>query len=75
MITETLNFIEEQIGLKLGLCDYFTGIELSGEKKYFNVLLSERTSESKDYVKLIKLSKKSHLNVEPNGLKRVAIFF
>lgn len=77
MIIKTLKFIEEQIGLKLELCDYFTGVQVSGEKKYFNVILNDRTSESQDYVKLVKLSKKrnNNLSVEPNGLKRVAIYF
>ena len=74
-IPETLELIKEQTGLELGLCDCFTGIKEHNGKKYFNVILSQRTSVSKDYDLLKRFADKYKLiSVEPNGLKRVAVF-
>ena len=74
-IPETLELIKEQTGLELDLCDYFTGIKEHNGRKYFNVILSQRTSESKDYDLLKRFADKYKLiSVEPNGLKRVAVF-
>lgn len=74
-IPETLELIKEQTGLKLELCDYFTGIKEHNGRRYFNVILSQRTSESKEYEKLKRFADKYKLiSVEPNGLKRVAVF-
>ncbi len=75
IIDETLKLIKEQVGLELQLCDYFTGIKESASKSYFNVILNQRTSESKDFDLLKRFADKYKLiKVEPNGLKRVAIF-
>jgi len=75
MQKDTLLLIEEQTGLKLTLCDFFTGIRTVGSKKYFNVILAHRTSESKEFDTLNRFSKKSGLiSVEPNGVKRIAVF-
>lgn len=74
-IPETLELIKEQTGLKLELCKYFTGIRECNGRKYFNVILSQRTSESKDYQTLKRFADKyKQISVEPNGLKRVAVF-
>jgi hypothetical protein len=74
-IPETLELIKEQTGLKLELCDYFTGIKEHNERKYFNVILPQRTSESKEYGILKRFADKYKLiSVDPNGLKRVAVF-
>ena len=74
-ISETLELIKEQTGLNLELCDYFTGIEEYNDRKYFNVILHQRTSESKEYDTLKRFADKYKLiSVEPNGLKRVAVF-
>lgn len=74
-IAETLELIKEQTGLELNLCDYFTGIKEHNGRKYFNVILSQRTSESKEYDTLKRFADKYKvISVEPNGLKRVAIF-
>jgi len=75
MIDLTLKYIEEQTGLKLLPCDYFIGMkELAGEP-YFNVVLNEQTSESKDFDKLKRFAEKyKTIRIEPNGVKRVAIF-
>lgn len=73
MIDQTLKLIKEQTGLNLILCDYFTGIK---EHKYFNVILNQRISESKEYDLLKRFADKYKLiSVEPNGLKRIAIYF
>ena len=73
-IPETLEMIKEQTGLELKLCDYFTGIKEYNGRKYFNVILSQRTSESKEYDILKRFADKYKLVlIEPNGLKRVAI--
>ena len=70
-----LDLIKEQIGLELNLCDYFTGIKEHNGQKYFNVILSQRTSESKEYEELERFADKYKLiAVEPNGVNRVAIF-
>ena len=75
MILETLKLIKEKTGLDLMLCDYFTGLKKSGDRNYFNIILSERTSESLEFTKLkVFTNKLSLISVEPNGLKRVAIF-
>ena len=74
-IHETLELIKEQIGLKLELCDYFTGIKERNGRKYFNVILQQRTSESKEYDTLKRFADKYRIiSIEPNGLNRVAVF-
>ena len=75
MIDKTLKYIKEQVGLDLKPCPYFKGVkELEGEK-YFNVVLNEKTSESKDFDLLYRFSNKyKTIRVEINGVKRVAIF-
>ena len=75
MIQKTLKLIKEKTGLDLKLCTHFTGIEQHTGQKYFNVVLKDRTSESEDFKILEKFSKKYKLiDIEPNGLTRVAIF-
>lgn len=74
-IDKTLKYILEQTGLNLLPCEYFKGIKDLAGKKYFNVVLNERTSESKDFDILEKFSNKyKTIIIEPNGLKRVAVF-
>ena len=69
-----LNMIKEHVGLDLELCDYFTGVKEHNGKKYFNILLKERTSESKEYDLLKKYSDKYKLlSFEPNGVNRIAV--
>lgn len=75
MINQTLDLIKEQTGLNLKLCDHFIGIKHSNRGLYFNVILSTRISESKEYSILERFAKKFEcIRVEPNGLDRVAIF-
>ena len=75
MIQKTLQLIKENTGLALNLCDYFTGIKECAKGKYFNIVLPEKICESKDYVTLQRVSKKYGLiKVEPNGVRRVAVF-
>jgi uncharacterized protein YebE (UPF0316 family) len=74
-IYNVLDLIKEQTGLELELCDYFTGIREHNGRKYFNVILSQRTSESKEYDKLKRFADQYKIiSVEPNGLRRVSIF-
>ena len=74
-IPETLELIKEQTGLQLELCDYFTGIKEHNGRKYFNVILSQKTNESKEYEVLKRFADKYKLiSVEPNGVKLVAVF-
>lgn len=75
MIEATLKLIKEQIGLDLKLCDYFTGIRSSQNGLFFNVILKDRLPDSKEYAQLLSFSNKyKMIKVEPNGLRRVAIF-
>lgn len=74
-ITETLEMITKHTGLDLELCDYFTGFRNNKAGKYFNVILSKKICESKDYDTLELYAKKYKLiHVEPNGVDRVAVF-
>ena len=75
MIQKTLQLIKDNTGLVLTLCDYFTGIREGPKGKYFNIVLIDKTCESLDYVYLQRFSEKYGLiRIEPNGVKRVAIF-
>jgi hypothetical protein len=74
-INKTLTLIEKQTGLRLELCDHFTGLRYFNDKPYFNVILKERISESLEYNKLKNwCAKYKRLKIENNGLKRIAIF-
>lgn len=73
---EVLLYIKRQIGLDLVLCDYFTGIRHYNGQKYFNAVLSQRTSESDQFARLSSFADRSGLiSVQPNGVNRVAVFF
>ncbi len=72
---KTIESIEISTGVKLELCDYFTGVKTYQGKKYFNVILNEKISESKDYTKLQRYADKYKIiSIEPNGIRRVSIF-
>lgn len=74
-ISDTLDLIKNQTGLDLELCDYFTGIKEMNGRKYFNVILNQRTSESAEYDLLKRFADKYNLiSIEPNGLRRVSVF-
>lgn len=77
LIVETLATIRNQIGLELALCDHFTGVRHHNGRKFFNVILDKRTGRSREFLKLERLVNTSNIIslVEPNGLKRVAIYF
>lgn len=75
MIRETLNLIKEQTGLTLEPCPYFTGVKRRNGKKYFNVVLKQRVSESMEYMKLERFADKYKLiSVHPCGVDRAVIF-
>lgn len=74
MIAGILELIKKQTGIELQLCDYFAGIKEHNGKKYFNVILKERNSESKEFELLKRFSKQYKIiDIEPNGLNRLAI--
>ena len=74
-IQKTLKIIEDQTGIKLKQCDYFNEVYTHKGENYFNVVLKERTSESKDFNRLQQFyNKYKTLRIEPNGLKTIAIF-
>ncbi len=74
-IEYTLKLIKEQTGIEMKLCDHFTGINTYNGRRYFNVILSEMVSESLDYAILCGFANKYKLiSVEPNGVKRVAVY-
>ena len=73
-IKETLTLIDEQIGLRLDLCDHFTGVRYMGNEPYFNVVLKDKVSESADYDTLKRWCDKYGIKIENNGLKRLSIF-
>jgi hypothetical protein len=76
MIDEILNFIYEQTGVIVESCEYFCGIREHRGHKYFNVVLKQKLSESADFSKLERFADKyNSIRIEPNGLRRVAIFF
>lgn len=76
MIQAKLQAIKKLTGLDLTLCDYFTGVNESNGSKYFNIILEERVSESLIYTKLLGVINTGIISrVEPNGLKRLAIYF
>lgn len=75
MVEKTLNLIKEQTGLNLQLCEQFSDIGIYDGRKYFNVILKERISESQEYAILERFAEKYKLvSVQPNGVFRVAIF-
>lgn len=75
MITEYLEIIKEHTGLNLTLCPYFFDVKMASNGAYFNVLLNDRISESNDYNTLKRFADKYNMiRIEPNGLKRLAIF-
>ena len=71
---EMLKEIREQTGLILTPDTYFVGYQ---KGNYFNVILKDRVSESKEFQALERFvtNSKTFYKVEPNGLHRVAIFF
>lgn len=75
-ISEVLDYLKKQIGIDLKPCEHFKGIQTYNGRKYFNVVLSERISESKEFEKLKRFEKKYKiLTFEPNGVDRVSVFF
>ena len=74
-IPEALELIRVQTGLKLELCDHFTGMQNHNGRKHFNVILPKRTSESKEYAMLKRFADRYKIiSVEPNGVRRLVIF-
>ena len=74
-IKEVLRMIEEQTGVCLDLCNDFPGVHFFKGRPYFNVMIQDRLSESTEYKKMQSFTlMHPGLKIEPNGLKRIAIF-
>lgn len=74
-IEYALELIKDHTGLKLKLCDHFTGINTYNERRYFNVILSEMVNKSVDYTTLCNFARRYKLiSFEPNGVKRIAVY-
>lgn len=75
MIQQTLKLIKEQTGLDLQLCESCTRIKKRNGRKYFNIVLNERVSESKEFDLLKRFADKYQMiSVEANGFQRAIIF-
>lgn len=75
LISDTLNFIQEQTGLILTPCDHFTGIHKHAGKDFFSVTLSAPIFAAKEYVILERFARDcKKIRVEPNGSHRLAIY-
>lgn len=75
-ILDELRSIQEQIGLKLKLDPYFSGIRINSiGQEYFNIELESPTWSSLEYIQLEKFAKKfKTIRIERNGWKRVAVY-
>jgi hypothetical protein len=75
IINNVISYIKQQTGLDLEIDDS-TGLKKQRGYNYFNILLNTQVSESSEYDKLEQFANKYKLiKIQPNGYKRVAIFF
>jgi len=75
-IENKLSEIKKHLGLELVKCDYFTGIQNHNGKEYFNIITKNAISEDSLYYDLRSLIQVGILSkIEPNGYKRIALFF
>ena len=76
-IAALMRFIKVYSELTLHADEDIKGIKTYKGAEYCNVILRQRTSESIEFQNLERLSSNSGIitRVEPNGLRRVAIFF
>jgi hypothetical protein len=72
-----LETIQLQTGLELQLDEHLPGVRKHNKRTYFNVALRDRIWDSQEYNILERFVKQyPHLMaIEPNGLRRVAIYF
>ena len=76
MIDKTVKDIEKYLKIKLTLCDTFAGINEHDGNKYFNIVLETQIWNSDIYTKLVNIQKFGIFSdVQPNGHKRLAIYF
>ena len=76
LISDKISEIKKFSGVELVADDYFKGIYEANGKKYFNVEIKDRVSESNIISKLQGAIKSKVISkVEPNGVKRLAIYF
>lgn len=76
LIKNKVEEIEKYLGIELLLCDNSPGIHFHNSNRYFNIILETPVFNSIIYTKLLNSVKTNIIkNVEPNGYKRLAIFF
>lgn len=71
------DYLIKHAGLNLETCKDFSGLQKHRGETYYNFLLNEKVSESREFFQLERLVSDSNIvyRVEPNGLNRVAVFF
>ena len=76
LIQNKVEEIEKYLGVQLTLCEDLPGIHFHNGNRYFNIILETPVFNSIIYTKLLNSIKTKIIkNVEPNGNKRLAIFF
>lgn len=76
LIKNKVEEIEKYLGVQLKLCKDSPGIYFHNGNRYFNIILDTPVFNSIIYTKLLNILKTNIIkNVEPNGYKRLAIFF
>lgn len=77
IIKAVVDHVKSQIGVDLIIDDYFSGVRECKGEKYFNIELGDPFFISEDVEKLSRISGDDRIieSVQPNGNKRLAIFF
>jgi len=77
IISNVISKIKKQIGFELTPCDCFSGLQLYNNRVFLNVVTNTPVFNSSCYNALIKASGDGKFIelVEPNGHRRLAIFF
>lgn len=71
-VTQKISELKKLIGIRLVACDDFKGVD----GVYFNVVTCKPVFISEEYYKLLWAADRGFIkSVEPNGYKRLAIFY
>nr|BAR33226.1 hypothetical protein [uncultured Mediterranean phage uvMED] len=74
---KVLQYIDDQIGLRLESCDSFTKVKVYRSKDIvsFYALIDTYVSESKDFLYLQRFLSRSQViaDVQPSGVKRISV--
>jgi hypothetical protein len=73
-IQSTLEYIKNQLGIDLVLCDYFTGLRKFNDQYYFNIEV-EKKDEDRTIPALKRLSREYGVikDIQSNGVTRWAV--